>query len=70
MISVSGLRLLPAGERRVELAAERGEKRFGTLPLCELSTEDGATTRVYLVGPVAPGGRDGRLDEYEIRVGF
>ncbi len=39
----------------------------GLLPL---STEDGATTAVYLVGHIAPGGKDERLAEYEIRVGF
>ena len=70
MISFFGLRLLPAGERRVRLAAERGEERFGTLPLRELSTQDGATTKVYFVGPVEQGGKDERLAEYEIRVGF
>ena len=39
----------------------------GLLPL---STEDGATTTVYLLGPIEPGGKDERLAEYEIRLGF
>ncbi len=39
----------------------------GLLPL---STEGGTTTTVHLVGPIEPGGKDERLAEYEIRVGF
>ena len=71
VISVSGLTLLPAGEQRLLEAERRGEKGFGkSLPLLEVSTDDGVTVRVYLVGPVRERGRDERLACYDIQVGF
>jgi hypothetical protein len=41
-----------------------------SLPLREVSTDDGVTVRVYFVGPVRGGGRDERLAYYDIQVGF
>jgi hypothetical protein len=71
VISASGLTLLPAGEERLLEAERRGENGFGkSLPLREVSTDDGVTVRVYLVGPVGEGGRDERLAYYDIQVGF
>jgi len=71
VISVSGLRLLPAGQERLLAAQNRGEKGFGkSLPLHEVSTDDGVTVRVHFVGPVREGGRDERLAYYDIKVGF
>jgi hypothetical protein len=71
VISVSGLMLLPAVEQRLLQAERRGETGFGkSLPLREISTDDGVTARVYLVGPVREGGRDERLAYYDIQVGF
>ena len=52
-------------------AEGRGEKGFGkSLPLREVSTDDGVTVRVHFVGPVREGGRDERLAYYDIKVGF
>jgi hypothetical protein len=33
-------------------------------------TDDGVTVHVYLVGPVNEGGRDERLANYDIKIGF
>jgi hypothetical protein len=71
VISITFLTLLPAGKDRLEEASRRGEGGFGrSLPLRELSTDDGVTVRVYLIGPVREGERDERLAYYEIQVGF
>ena len=71
VISVSGLTLLAAGEQGLLEAEQRGEKGLGkSLPLREVSTDDGVTVRVYLVGPVREGGRDERLAYYDIQIGF
>ncbi|MDQ2980274.1 MAG: hypothetical protein M3R62_13755 [Acidobacteriota bacterium] len=71
MISVSQIRFTPAGERRLERAQKLGREGLGRdLPLSELTTDDGRTCRVYLVGPVEEGGPDERLAEYQITIGF
>jgi len=55
----------------VREAERRGEHGLGrSLPLRDLSTDDGVTVRVYLVGPVRQGARDERLAYYDIKVGF
>jgi hypothetical protein len=71
VVGVSELTLLPAGEERLLEAERRGEEAFGkSLPLREMSTDDGTTVRVYFIGPVREAGRDERLAFYEIKIGF
>jgi hypothetical protein len=71
VISVSDLTLLPAGEERLLEAERRGESGFGrALPLREITTDDGVTMQIHVVGPVRDGGRDERLAYYDITVCF
>ena len=59
--------LTPAGQERVRLAMQRGQKSLlGSLAIRKLCVKQNGHSRNYLVGPVRQGGPDQRLARVQI----